>query len=173
MQCWLGTSISRCLLYCIVHHLHLPLGGPSWCDSYWLFPADSWMGHTCQKMLFLVRGWELVCTCGLESNKLCIILASGLWHLWGMSKDKLLGCIWCGGSGSSYLTNCWLQLPVSSIKVRISCQQMMLSWGCWVGNSAAASLEYWVYISIGSRFWQLHPCCGCLNFKLHLKSICV
>lgn len=34
VQSWLGTSIPRFLFHCIIHHLHLPLGGPCWCDSY-------------------------------------------------------------------------------------------------------------------------------------------
>lgn len=106
VQYWLGTSISRYLLHCVVHCLHLALGGPSWYDSYWI--GLSWMGQAWQQVLFPGGGWELVRTCGLEPNNLCKVLASGLWHVWCLSKDKLHGLIWCEGSGSSYLTDRWL-----------------------------------------------------------------
>lgn len=135
-----------------------------------LFLADSWMGQACQKILFPIHGWELVCACGLESNKLCKVLASGLWHSWGMSKDKLLGCIWCGGSGSCYLTNCWLQSPPSKWESPAS------RWFSVEVVEGEIPVQLHFIIECTSVlvhfYWQLHPCHD-LIFKWPLESICV
>lgn len=167
MQSWLGTGICFTALFTICIFL---LVVPVSVTAIELFLDDSWMGQACQKLLFPIHGWELVCTCGLESNKLCKVLASGLWHLWGMSKDKLLRCIWCGDSGSSYLTNCWLQFSQSKWKSPAS------RW--FSAEVVEGEIPVQLHLNIECTsvlvhfYWQLHPHQG-LIFKWPLESICV
>lgn len=75
VQCSLGTHISKivpniCSTVVFTICIWL-LVAPAGVTAIELVLVGSWMGQAWQQMLFLVCGWELVCTCGLESNNLC------------------------------------------------------------------------------------------------------
>lgn len=157
---------SKYLLHCGVHHLHLALGGSSWCDSYWIGP--SWQLNGPGMATDAVPGlWLGACMHLWFWNLTTCVLASGLWHLWCLRKDKL-----------HLMWGLWQQLLDRLLTVTpcLPHQRKNLLEADGSELRLSGKFQYSFTWMLTAPQYQItviynsYPYCGCLNSKWPLES---